>query len=121
MLNRRASGQMWERAAEQFLRSRGLRTIDRNFHSRYGEIDLIMSDEQTLVFIEVRYRRKTDFGSGAESVTVTKQRRISRTAAYYLQQKKVHSSRLCRFDVVSISGDGTDSDMNWIKHAFDAY
>ena len=74
MNNRRFQGSQWEKLAESFLHKRGLRTLERNYHSRFGEIDLIMMDRQTLVFTEVRYRSDSAFGSGAESVTFTKQK-----------------------------------------------
>jgi len=119
MLNRRASGQKWEREAEKFLHSNGLRTLKRNYHSRFGEIDLVMSDGEILVFVEVRYRRNAGYGSGADSVTPVKQQRIVRTAERYLQQFKVHPSKVCRFDVISISGAGKNSETEWITDAFE--
>ncbi len=69
-------GKAQESRAADFLRSKGLKLLCRNYHSRFGEIDLIMSDSGTLVFIEVRYRANGLFGGAAASVTVAKQRRI---------------------------------------------
>ena len=60
-------GHQWERTAESFLRNRGLKLLQRNFSSRFGEIDLIMEDGKTVVFVEVRYRKYMQHGSGAES------------------------------------------------------
>jgi len=72
MNNRRSQGGEWEKVAETFLNGRGLKTLQRNFHCRMGEIDLIMMDQRTLVFTEVRFRNNNAHGSGAESVTFRK-------------------------------------------------
>ncbi len=120
MNNRRLQGGRWEKLAESFLHKRGLKTLERNYHSRFGEIDLIMMDRQTLVFTEVRYRRDNAHGSGAESVTFTKQKRITRAAQRFLQQHQHHASLGCRFDVVSIGNEEGRVLLNWIRNAFDA-
>ena len=120
MNNRRIQGSQWEKFAESFLHKRGLRTLERNYHSRFGEIDLIMMDRQTLVFTEVRYRGDSARGSGAESVTYTKQKRITRAAQRFLQQHQHHASLACRFDVVSIGNKEGRLLLNWIRNAFDA-
>ena len=120
MNNRRLQGGRWENLAESFLHKRGLKTLERNYHSRFGEIDLIMMDRQTLVFTEVRYRRDNAHGSGAESVTFTKQKRITRAAQLFLQQHQHHASLGCRFDVVSIGNEEGRVLLNWIRNAFDA-
>jgi len=120
MNDKRSKGGEWESIAESFLNKRGLKTVERNFYSRFGEIDLIMRDQQTLVFTEVRYRDDNSRGSGADSVTFTKQKRITRTAQTYLQQTRHHPSMACRFDVVSIGREEGRMLMNWIQNAFEA-
>lgn len=117
-LNPRLSGAQWEKAAESFLLARGLRLLQRNFHSRFGEIDLIMEDEGTIVFVEVKYRKSSRHGSGAEAVTFHKQARISRTAAWYLAKNPHRAEQICRFDVLSIDSQTKDQGINWIKSAF---
>ena len=110
-----------ERNTETFLNKRGLRTICRNYKCRTGEIDLVMSDQQTLVFIEVRYRKSHHYGSSAESVTINKQKKIIHTAEHYLLHKVKTPTPACRFDVVAIyPSDSTQSSLqfDWIKHAF---
>lgn len=108
-----AIGRDKERLAERFLIARGLRLIARNHRCRVGEIDLVMRDGDTLVFVEVRYRRSTRHGTPAESVGPRKQRRLALAAAHYLQR---HPTMLpCRFDLISMTG--TD-DIQWVKHAF---
>ena len=104
-----------ERRAQRFLIRNGLATITTNYHSPYGEIDLIMQDTASLVFIEVRCRKNTTFGTGIESITADKQRKIRRTAAYFLQTHPIHANQPCRFDAVSI--DDTRH-ITWIPHAF---
>jgi putative endonuclease len=113
-------GRKWEQLAESFLHGRGLKTVQRNFHCRMGEIDLIMLDGQTLVFTEVRYRANDAHGSGAESVTVTKQRRITLAAQNFLHYRKHHPCQRCRFDVISIGKEEGQTRINWIQNAFDA-
>jgi putative endonuclease len=120
----RQQGDRWERYAESFLRRRGLRSVARNFNTRFGEIDLVMLDGAVLVFVEVRYRRRNHYGSGADSVTWAKQRRLISAARHFLTRHRRHAGRACRFDVVSLGGgaDGPplDPEVNWIQHAFEA-
>lgn len=120
MNKRRLQGGQWEKLAESFLQKRGLRTLQRNYHSRFGEIDLIMMDCKTLVFTEVRYRNDARHGSGAESVTLGKQKRLTRAAQRFLQQHEHHVSLACRFDVVSIGNEEGRLLIDWIQNAFDA-
>lgn len=107
-----------ENLACDFLQSKGLTLITSNFSTRAGEVDLIMKDdEETLIFIEVRYRKNTDFGGAAASVTYKKQQRIIKAALTYQQKNNPQSSM--RFDVVAI--EGNDMKINWIKSAFDGF
>lgn len=116
----RAQGLGWEKLAEKFLHGKGLRTVDRNYHSRFGEIDLIMIDNGTVVFTEVRYRGNRNYGSGAESVTFAKQRKIISAAQRFLQFSPAYRRSPCRFDVVSIATVDGQAELNWIRAAFDA-
>jgi len=113
-------GRRWERLAEAFLRQRGLKTLQRNFYCRLGEIDLVMRDGSTLVFTEVRYRASDAYGSGAESVNPAKQRRIILAAQKFLQSVDPHPAQTCRFDVVSIGNSRGRTTIDWIPNAFDA-
>ncbi len=115
----REVGQDAERLAQGYLEQRGLELISRNYGCRRGEIDLIMRDGNFLVFIEVRYRKNTVYGSAAESVTRQKQRRLLTTAEYYLQNEKLYGDNSCRFDVITITGQ-YNPDIEWIKDAFQA-
>lgn len=106
------AGRRAEARAEQFLRDRGFTLIRRNFREKTGEIDLIMARGDLLAFIEVRYRANPSYGTGAESISRAKQRRIIHTAEMFLQQSRQHWNQY-RFDVISI-GD----DIHWIPDAF---
>ena len=107
-------GQSAEKRAEAFLESRGLIFVARNWRCRFGEIDLIMQDGATRVFVEVRLRSRNEFGGAAASVTPAKQKRLLAAAHQYLTTLKTLPP--CRFDVVALSGDAPP---DWIKNAFD--
>lgn len=104
-----------ERTAARYLVARGLRLITSNYHCRTGEIDLIMLDGDTLVFVEVRFRRNPSHGTPAETVTATKQRRLIRCARHYLMRHRLHEALPCRFDILGI---GPDEKYQWIRNAF---
>lgn len=120
MSSTRERGRHWERVAESFLRKKGLRTRERNYQVRFGEIDLVMLDRGTLVFAEVRYRADSRLGSGADTVTPAKQRRIVSAARMYLRNHPLDGDRPCRFDVVSIGRQDGRVVLDWIRGAFDA-
>ncbi len=110
-------GKHAEELARQHLEQQGLRLLETNYRCKLGEIDLIMQDCKTLVFIEVRYRKSSTFGSAIESVTTSKQNRLVAAARHYLQNNR--SNAACRFDVVGITGQNT-AKIEWIKDAFGA-
>jgi putative endonuclease len=112
-------GDQTEQVAADYLIKSGCKIIERNFVSKTGEIDLILKDREFLVFLEVLYRAKEDFGSGAESVTRGKQRKIIRTAQYYLQKRKLGDLMPCRFDIISLTKNNEAAlEIDWIKDAF---
>ena len=110
------TGRNNEILACQFLKQHKLQLVESNYHCRYGEIDLIMRDSDSLVFVEVRYRARDHFGSAMESVNIHKQRRLIATAKHYLQQTQTPLA--ARFDVIAISGNGRESNIDWLKNAF---
>ena len=110
-------GAAWEEFALHHLQQQGLILLDRNYRCRMGELDLIMRDGNTVVFIEVRYRKSNAFGSAAESVGAHKQARLLKAASHYLQKNNFPDEPACRFDVVAISGQKGES-LEWIKDAF---
>lgn len=117
MLSRK-KGDDIEHYVEQFLKHKGLKLLDRNYSSRYGEIDLIMLESSTLSFIEVRYRASVAHGSGAESVDYRKQQKIIKTAQVFLQQEHKFQRLNCRFDVVSVTLNNKSLSAEWVKDAF---
>ncbi|MGH8378619.1 MAG: YraN family protein [Gammaproteobacteria bacterium] len=116
-----AAGQRAEDQALELLRRAGLTLLVRNYRCPQGELDLVMADGDTLVMVEVRYRRARGFGSPAESVDARKQGKLLHAAQHFLQQDARHRRRPLRFDVVAVS-EATDGKTNtdWIKDAFRA-
>jgi len=111
-------GRKAEDVACAHLQHQGLLLEARNYRSPYGEIDLIMRERDTLVFVEVRFRKTPDFGTAAETVDARKQAKLRATAEHYLQHTPRASKKPCRFDIVAISGDGEDS-LSWYRNAFE--
>jgi len=115
---RRGIGQGYEAMAAGYLEERGYRIVERNFHARRGEVDLVALDGETLVFVEVRMRRKRDMVSPLESVTGEKQRRIVAAARTYLARHRI-VDRDCRFDVIGIMhAPGTRPEVEHVRDAF---
>lgn len=108
-------GQLMEKLARDYLVSAGLIWIASNVRYRRGELDLIMQEDQTIVFVEVRYRKNSHFGGAAASITWRKQQKVIACAARWLfAQGKSFSTTDCRFDVIAITG----LQIEWIKNAF---
>mgnify|MGYP000856864306 CR=1 FL=1 len=104
-----------EDLALSHLVAHGCRLVSRNFRSRFGEIDLIVSHGPTLVFVEVRKRPRRDYGSAADSITAAKRQRIVATAQIYLARRR--DDVPCRFDAVLVDGTGR---IEWVRDAFGA-
>ena len=104
--NRRELGKEYEAAVRRILEKRGYRILRENYRCPIGEIDLIARDRKTLVFVEVKYRSSKRCGLPEEAVSVGKQRRISRTARWYLMEQGYADEVICRFDVAAVSKDG---------------
>lgn len=111
-------GLMIERWVEEQLK-RNCKIIDRNFRSPFGEIDLIIEQNQIVIFVEVRFRKNCYYGDGAESVSKTKQNRIIRSAHYFLQKNPLFKAYPCRFDVISVTTKHLNKKMTWIPAAFE--
>ena len=115
--SRSTRGARAEQLAAQFLQRRGLKLLQQNYRCRYGEIDLILHDGNTLVFAEVRLRSRNDFGGAAASINAAKQAKLVRTAQHYLAT--LAQIPPCRFDAMLLqAADG--SDIEWIRNAFGA-
>ncbi|OOV88435.1 YraN family protein [Oceanospirillum linum] len=112
-------GQTTEEIAEHYLMQQGLVPLERNVHFKTGEIDLVMLDKDTLVFVEVRFRKSSNFGSAAETVTRSKQDKLIRTALLYCQKNKIGTP--WRIDVVAMTHNPkTALEINWIPSAITA-
>jgi putative endonuclease len=115
--SRRILGLAGEAAAESRLRTLGLTIVARGFRARCGEIDLVARDGRIVVFIEVKTRSGTGFGSPAEAVTAEKRRRLARVASLFLV-KSGWGHLPCRFDVVEVVPVGADFRVRHIEDAF---
>ncbi|MBU1281964.1 MAG: YraN family protein [Gammaproteobacteria bacterium] len=113
-------GDAAEALARQHLEQHGLRLLAQNWRCRLGELDLVMLDADTVVFVEVRYRRYSAWGGAAESVDARKREKLSRAAQHFLQQESRWAKYPCRFDVIAINADSqAPAQLDWIQNAFD--
>jgi len=107
------SGVEAEALAAEYLQRQGLTLKERNYTCRLGEIDLILQDGTTIVFVEVRQRSRSAFGGAAESITAHKRKKLIATARHYLARQRHLPA--CRFDAVLLDGNGQ---IEWIRDAF---
>ena len=107
-------GRTAEDIAYKYLIRQGFKLLARNYRSRRGEIDLIMRDEDIIVFIEVRSRKDN------RTMNVQKRARIIQTSQQYLQSDKNLRDSICRFDIVLVKGQLESAEIEWIKNAFEA-
>ena len=119
LTSRQKTGNQAERMAEQIMRQAGLSCLARNHRCRQGELDLVMRDGDTVVFVEVRNRRHSHWGSAAESVDWRKQQKLIAAAQFYILSHPHLADSPCRFDVVAADGDPADpANYQWIREAF---
>ena len=111
-------GKEGERIAEEYLKKKGYRLVERNYRCAAGELDLIVLDRRVVVFVEVKTRTGQTFGSPFEAVEFRKQRKMIQAAQYFLAEKKLQQ-RDARFDVVGISWPGRDPMVEHIVNAFE--
>ena len=107
---KQSQGRDWEQVALRHLKRQGLAFVEANFSCKGGEIDLIMRDGESLVFVEVRQRADRRHGGAAASITPAKIRRLVRAAQVYLL--RFPKMPACRFDVVAIDGD----QLEWLRN-----
>lgn len=110
-------GNRAEKLATEYLRKAKLKLLERNYHCRWGEIDIVMQDTESLVFVEVRYRQSAQFGGALESIDFRKQQKLRRTAEHYLIDRK-KTDVAARFDILCLSGELRSPQYQWIKNAF---
>lgn len=114
-MNTREKGAQKEEEVCAYLRSKGVKVVERNFRIRQGEIDIIGYDGDYLVFFEVKYRSGKSRGSAAEAVGFAKQKKICQVADYYRMLHHCTEDKPLRFDVVAADGER----VTWLKNAFD--
>ena len=100
------------------LTGKGLILLEQNYRLNCGELDLVMRDNRSIVFVEVRYRASERWGGGLGSITPKKKRRLANAAASYLKAHPQLAKLPCRFDVVAVTGSESVPDLKWIKAAF---
>ena len=115
MKNKRQIGSEHEIRVAEYLKQNGWQILTLNFRCRFGEIDLIAKEGNTLCFLEVKYRQAYQYGDPAEAVDHKKQKRISNAASYYLYHNSIPSDTPCRFDIAAV----TPSGIRLIRNAFD--
>ncbi len=117
-MNTREIGAGGEEIARNYLMNKKYKIIECNYHaSKLAEIDIIAKDKDTLVFVEVKYRRSLSNGYGREAVTKAKQRNIRYCALHYLTLHKATDTK-CRFDVVEITHIGDEIDIVHLENCF---
>jgi putative endonuclease len=112
------AGKMAELKARKYLEKQGLHLVESNYSCRFGELDLVMSDGEHLVVVEIRYRRHTGFVNPVQSITRAKRERIARSTLHFLQRSADYRNHPVRFDVISVSGPLDRSAMDWLPGAF---
>lgn len=127
---RAALGIWGEQQACEWLQRHGFQIVTRNYHSRYGEIDLIAQKQQELIFVEVKARASTQYASAVESISLSKQRKMMKTALCFVQNAPHFQDFYCRFDVICFDFKQTFAkrpqhdfsnypyDLQWIENAF---
>ena len=115
------SGKDAELHALDYLQQQGLRLLAQNWLCKRGELDLVMLDGDTVVFVEVRYRQHAQWGGALASIDARKRQKLILAAQFFLQKEHHWADRPCRFDVVAMEStpSGT-ADLTWLKNAFDS-
>ncbi len=115
--NSRETGKMGEEFASLYLSKNGINIIDRNYFSKFGEIDLIGIENKTIIFIEVRLRSTKDFGLPFESITKSKLHKLEKTILGYLSEKE-YGDYDCRFDIISLIYNENEENfcVEWLKN-----
>lgn len=114
---RQKAGREAEQQALEHLRAQGLSLLAQNWLCKRGELDLVMLDGDTVVFVEVRYRKNTQWGGALASIDERKRQKLIFAAQYFLQRESRWADSPCRFDVVAI--DRHPDQLNWLQNAFD--
>ena len=114
----RELGNQAELFAAEMLTKQGLTLLEQNVNFRVGELDLVMKDKESLVFVEVKRRKQDKFGGALEAITFTKQKRLTRAALAYLQKNKLMDKVPCRFDLVAVTDINGKLSGQWLQNIF---
>lgn len=114
----KSKGLHYEEQARLYLLDQGLVTVQQNYHSRFGEIDLIMRDADILCFVEVKFRKSLDFGGAASTISYQKQQKLIKTAQIFMNQDRKNSRYAMRFDALMLQQIGENISIDWIQNAF---
>lgn len=115
----KAKGEAFESLACDYLQKAGLQLLARNFRLGHWEVDLIMKDGSTFVFVEVKYRKNEHYGGAAAALSHSQRARLRSTAQAYLQQNRLREEKTqCRFDLFAITGHPISPTIEWLKNAF---
>lgn len=115
VVNKRETGRRYEDMAEAYLKEQGYRILERNYHNRFGEVDILAVSDGVVVACEVKYRSGRRYGDPSEAVDLRKQKKICRTVLYYFARHGYQEDTPCRFDVIAVYGDDT------IRHLENAF
>ncbi len=119
MMNRQQLfGKKSESEAISYLKKNGYKILEKNFRTRFGEIDIIAIEKDVIVFVEVKSRKSLNYGDPKESVNLRKQRKISKVALYYLKKNNLFDCS-ARFDVITIRSFGKSNEIELIKNGFE--
>ncbi|MCZ6883257.1 MAG: YraN family protein [Gammaproteobacteria bacterium] len=116
----KSKGKQYEHQAREYLVQRGLTLLNQNYHCRFGEIDLIMLQQGVLCFIEVKFRANMGFGGAASAIPLQKQKKIVKTALFFIAQNTRLAQHAMRFDAFLIQrrASNQNHNVNWIQNAF---
>lgn len=118
--SKKTLGNWGEAKAAEFLQKKGIQLLQSNYYTRYGEIDLIMQEQETVLFVEVKLRKNQNFARAADAVTPAKQKKMILTAQAWLEEHEC--TKIARFDVVEVyapKGTTGEYQLNWIPNAFE--
>lgn len=115
-MNKRQVGTTYENIAVQYLTEQGYEILEQNYRNKLGEIDILAKDKDTIVAVEVKYRKDNNYGDALEAVDYRKQRKISRAFFVYYSSHGYEEDIPCRFDVIAVYGNGK---ISHIRDAFD--
>jgi putative endonuclease len=116
----KCKGLHYENQAKDYLLQQGLILLKQNYHCRFGEIDLIMLHQNTVCFIEVKYRNSMRYGGAASAISTQKQKKIVKTALIFISQNSSYKQHSMRFDALLMQqqGDSQNPCIDWIQNAF---